>query len=96
MSTATVSIENNALCVSGDITLHNVMTLYRESLLCLKKQSVTKFDFSRLKSSDSAVIALMVEWQRYCQAKGQQASFLNLPSQCQAVIKAANLNVLFH
>lgn len=93
--TANVSIVDHTLKISGDITLHNAMDLYRNSLSYFKQQANYAFDFSGLHSADSALIALMVEWLRLAASHGKKASFANIPSHLESMIQAANMENLF-
>ena len=90
-SKASFTVNQTTLLLSGDITLHNAMSVYRESLPLVKENSVTTFDLAGLRSSDSAGIALMVAWMK-CNKK---AVFLNIPHALLAMAKAANMDGLF-
>lgn len=93
---ASVTLEQNRLCVSGDITLRNAMTLYRDSLPRLM-QCTAGFtvDFSGLHASDSGGVALMVAWLRLAKTQGQKINFIAVPSSLRAMLKAAGMDVLF-
>lgn len=92
---ASFTVNQTTLLLSGDITLHNAMSLYHKSLPLVKENGITTFDLAGLHSSDSAGIALMVAWLRLLIQRDKKAVFLNIPSALSSMAKAANMDGLF-
>ena len=77
---ATVALKANALYLSGDLNVHNVMNIYINSLSYLRVQPNLQFDFSEVNSSDSAGLALMLEWMRYARKNNKTLQFKHISS----------------
>ncbi len=91
---ASIIANETQLCITGDINFSNVMSLYAESLRLLSSKQQFSFDFSGVKASNSAGLALMIEWMRLAQAKKLKASFKNIPPNLLSIAKAAGLDAL--
>ncbi len=52
------------------------------------------FDFHRLASASSAVMALMVAWFRYAHAHGKVISFVNVPEGVMNIVEVSELTDL--
>jgi phospholipid transport system transporter-binding protein len=94
MNTIDISFENEVLFISGDLDFSNVMSLYEKSLPYLRQSQKLTVDFANLHSSNSASIALLLEWRKLAVASGKSIQFLHLPSDCLSIAKAAGLDSL--
>lgn len=86
--------ENKTFFVSGNLTFFNVMSVYEKSLLHLKETSFLHFDFSKLQSSDSAGLALIIEWMKLANESHKDIQFSHLPQNILTIAKAAGLHHL--
>lgn len=95
MKKADITIDNQHIFVKGDIDFTNVMSVYQQSMRKLKPLKQWHFDFSALKSSNSAGLALMVEWMKVARQQNKEIKFKNLSSDLNAIANLAGLTELF-
>lgn len=79
------------LCLSGSIHANNVMALYTQGVEMMRAASTIECDCSKLYSSDSSMLALMVEWIKYAQATHKHLYFTHLSTEIITIIRAAGL-----
>lgn len=77
--------------VSGAMTFDSVSELWRESEEMFSGETVVQVDLRDVTHTDSAGLALLVEWLREARRRGGRVEFLNLPTQMLALADAANL-----
>lgn len=88
-----IKLENNILHVSGDLDFNNVMSLYQQSIqLFAKQSSVITIDFSGLTTTNSVVLALIINWIRYANTLGKTISLQNLSQEVMWLAKGAGLD----
>lgn len=78
---ASIICDNNCLRVSGDVGFATVANLWKMGLPLLANTSALSFDFSQVTRTDSAALALLLEWLKYAKREGKSIVFLNLPAQ---------------
>lgn len=88
---AEILLENNRLMVSGDLSFSTVMDIWRKSLPLLSALDVYCFDFSNVISSNSAGLALMIQWVKKARGEGKNISFDYLPSQVVSIAEASGV-----
>lgn len=88
---ATIIEEGDCLVVSGNLNFATIMPLWNASLLLLIKKSSLRFDLSKIVSSNSAGLALLLEWLRYAKEKKKSITFLNIPSQLLSIANVAGV-----
>lgn len=92
---ADIRFDNDRIFVLGDLDFSNVMSVYARSLTYLNQQTQLNFDFSQLNSTNSAGIALIVEWLKFAKAHRKPIHFYHLPADVNAIAKAAHIeNIL--
>src|SRR3990167_6394962 len=91
---ATITFNNNQFLLSGELDFSNVMLIYEKSLSQLKQAQQLNFDFSQLHSSNSAGLALIVEWIKYAKQHKKKISLTNLPDNLLSIAKAAGIDKL--
>lgn len=91
---ASITATETQLCITGDIDFSNVMSLYAESLRLISNKPCYVFDFSAVTASNSAGLALIIEWLRLAQSRHQHAQFTNIPDNLLSIAKAAGLSAL--
>lgn len=80
-SAATITLENDRLLVTGDLDFTSVVSLWNTSLSLLQNCKDLNFDFSRVTSSNSAGLALLVEWVKLANKQHKKIHFHNIPPQ---------------
>ena len=91
LKSAEINFKNNIFLIHGDLDFSNINMLYKKSLPYLPSVGRLIFDFSQVKSSNSAGLALMIEWQKYALAHHQKLEFQHLPANLLVIAQAANL-----
>ncbi len=91
---ADIIFKDNQFFITGDLTLFNVMSVYEKSLPDLYKCLELCFDFSQLKSSDSAGLALIIEWIKFSKWQHKPIQFKHLSNDIMSIAKAAGINHL--
>lgn len=90
-SCATLRIEEDRLMISGDLTFSTTTKLLNESLPFLKNLSAITIDFSNVQSSNSAGLALIIEWLKWAKENKKTISFTAIPEGIAAVTKVCGL-----
>ena len=80
--------------VRGAMTFDSVTDLWRQSAEMFSGQSVLNIDLADVTHTDSAGLALLVEWLCEASRRGARIEFLNLPAQMLALAGVANLEQL--
>ena len=81
-------------CVQGPMTFDSVSGLWSESRGLFSAGDRLQIDLSEVSHTDSAGLALLVEWLREATRLGGSLSFSNLPAQLLAIAGASNLERL--
>lgn len=93
---ADITLQDNQFLISGDLDFSNVMSVYTKSLQQSDKCSELIFDFSQLKSTDSAGLALIVEWIKLSKLLNKPIHFNHLSSDIMSLAKAAGVDGMFN
>jgi phospholipid transport system transporter-binding protein len=80
--------------VQGDLNFATAASLWQESSRLFPPHSTLLVDLAGVTRSDSAGVALLVEWLRQAQARRQTLQFAHIPAQMQAIIQIADLQHL--
>jgi phospholipid transport system transporter-binding protein len=80
--------------VHGELALGSVAQLLQESKQRFRETSPQSIDFTGITRTDSAGVALLVEWFRLAKAQQREVRFVNAPAQMMAIIHVADLNDL--
>lgn len=91
---AEIILVGNQLCLSGELNFLNVMTVYQKSLPLINQTNNLQFDFSRLTSSNSAGLALIIEWTKLARSLNKTISLYHLSADILSIAKAAGLDTL--
>lgn len=83
--------ENGRLKVSGELTFSSVSALLAESLSYFKSQDELQIDLAGVARSDTAGVALLVEWMHIAKQRDAQLFFSNIPEQMWAIIEVSDL-----
>ncbi|MGD8484385.1 MAG: STAS domain-containing protein [Thioalkalispiraceae bacterium] len=81
--------------IIGELNMSTVPQLLQDMAAVFStSQQARVIDLTDVSRSDSAGLALLLEWQRLAQEQGLQLTFRNLPEQMQAIIKVSGLEKL--
>ena len=82
------------LSVSGELNFKTVMGVWRDSQAFLISSPELIFDLAGVTASNSAGLALLLEWLRYAKRENKKISFLNVPSQLLLIAAVADVKEL--
>jgi phospholipid transport system transporter-binding protein len=91
MSACLEQCGDNHFAVRGELNFDSVVSLWRESERLFPSRSALTIDLAGVNRSDSAGVALLVEWLRQAKQRRQSLQFTQVPSQMQALIEVADL-----
>ena len=91
---ADIRFHNNAFLISGDLGFCNVMHIYERSLSQVQRCHELNFDFAQVTSSNSAGLALIIEWLKCAKQHNKPINFTNLSPDLLAIAKAAGIDNL--
>ena len=78
--------------VIGPLTFATVTRLLGPSLGLLGEADALDIDLGAVPRSDSAGLALLIEWMRHARRRDQPIRFLNMPPQMLAIARASSLD----
>jgi phospholipid transport system transporter-binding protein len=90
-SDASITLQNDRLMVSGDLNFATVMKVWNQSLPLLMKRESFYFDFSNVISTNSAGLALMIEWIKYARSTHKNIEFNYLPPQLMSIASVSGI-----
>lgn len=97
MNTSSQQIKptNDLLLITGELNFTTVMPLFTQSLpLIAARQSEIVFDLSEVTFTNSAALALMLEWVKEGKKQRKTIRFQGLPEKLVSIIKATGVNGL--
>jgi phospholipid transport system transporter-binding protein len=89
---ADITWQDNIFSIQGDLNFSNVMAVYKKSLPQIKIHHELIFDFTTLNSSDSAGLALIIEWIKLSKQQNKICHFKNLSADIMSLAKAAGIS----
>lgn len=95
MNTATAILkrrEDGCFVLSGHINFQTVPMIWRQGMKMFKDAPSLVLDLQGIERSDSAGLALLVEWMRFARNRNRPISFMNMPSQMLAIARASSLD----
>ena len=91
--TSNIVHREGRLMISGDLDFDTVPLLWKESYSWCVKLDALHFDLEQVTFSNSAGLALLLEWIRYAEKTGKKISFHHIPAQLDVLIKATGLPI---
>lgn len=85
---------NGRFQLHGELDFATATELWRESKILFAHNAPVQIDLAGVTRSNSAGVALLVEWLRQAKARQQVLQFINLPAQMNAIIQVADLETL--
>lgn len=95
MAIESVSIVDNAVSLSGDITFYNAPTLCAQLLQMLPKDQAIMVDLKQVTKCDSASIVVLLQIIRFVTKYQQTVKFVNMPKNMRVLSELYDLNSLF-
>ena len=83
--------KNECLFISGDLNFQTVPILFEESLSFLQTYPAITIDFSSVVSSNSAGVALLIEYKKQAEKYKKTIHFHHIPLQLQSLIDATEI-----
>lgn len=80
------------LQVSGELSLRTVPQLWHTAEGLIREAGRVEIDLRGVSRSDSAGLALLVEWMRQAREAGKEIRFLNIPRQMLAIARVSSLD----
>lgn len=88
-------IEPGIYRLHGPLTFDSVPDLWQAGLRLITRHSAITLDLQGLTRTDSAGLAVMVEWMRVARQHSARLQFRNVPAQLRALARTAGLERLF-
>jgi len=89
--------ENNGhFVIDGDLTFATIDKQTLKSFSFLKAAKEITIDLSRVSNTDSAGLALMIEWIKYSRQNRTQLNFKNIPEQLLNLAKLSGFDQTSH
>ncbi len=82
--------------IEGDLTFATIDQKTLKSFVFLKTAKDVTIDLSQVSSTDSAGLALMIEWIKYSRANRTQIGFKNIPEQLLNLAKLSGFDQTGH
>lgn len=83
--------DTRSYSVHGAMTFESVTDLWRQSDGMFSDNTVVEIDLAEVTHTDSAGLALLVEWLREASRRGGRIDLQNMPAQLLALVGAAHL-----
>lgn len=97
MSSLNIIKESNGyFVIDGDLTFATIDKQTLKSFSFLKAAKEVTIDLSRVPSTDSAGLALMIEWIKYSRHNRTQITFNNIPEQLLNLAKLSGFDQSSH
>lgn len=78
----------------GELSFRSVPELLETSLEMIREVPEITVDLADVERSDSAGVALLVEWMREVRRQGKSITYLNIPSQMLAIARVSSLDTV--
>jgi len=85
--------QNGHLIVSGDLNFLTVPLLWEQSLPLLSAYLELNFDLEKVTSSNSAGIALLIEWIKYAENSHKKINFYHISPQLSSIMNALGVSL---
>lgn len=78
----------------GDLSFRSVPELLETARDMIGEVAEITVDLAEVRRSDSAGVALLVEWMRDVRRQGKSITYLNIPSQMLAIARVSSLDTV--
>ncbi|MFZ1828930.1 MAG: STAS domain-containing protein [Candidatus Competibacteraceae bacterium] len=94
MTEATAERNGDTLHIQGELDFDSVAGLWETTRSLFQAEPIHRIDLSGVRHSNSAGVALMVEWLRQTRRRQWPLAFVNIPPQMRAIIEVAELETV--
>ncbi len=94
MAEATATREGETLCIRGELDFDSVADLCETTCSLFQATPIHRIDLSGVQRSNSAGVALLVEWLSQARRRQWPLTFVNIPPQMRAIIEVAELDTV--
>jgi len=91
MGVATAEQDGDTLRVAGELDFDSVAALWAATRVPLAAEPIRRIDLGGVRRSNSAGVAILVQWLRQAQRRQAELVFVNLPAQMRAIVRAVDL-----
>lgn len=84
--------EDDRLVVAGELDFTTVVQLLKDAQPLLGRGTDVRVDLQGVTRSDSAGLALLIEWMRAAQRLSKSIQFLNIPPQMLDIARVSSLD----
>jgi len=84
--------DDGSFALTGSLSFKNVTALRSQGIDLFSEADTLVVDLSDVQRSDSAGVALLVEWMRFARSQDKTISYLNIPQQMLAIVRASSLD----
>jgi len=91
---ATIIDEKNRLVVSGELNFETIVALWKQSLPLLARYPRIDIDLSKVTASNSAGLALLLEWLKYGKRQNKVVTFSEMPAQLRSIASVAGVDLM--
>lgn len=92
MATATVERDGDTLRIGGELDFDSVAELWAVTKALFATEPFACIDLRGVERSNSAGVALLVEWLRQAQGFQRDLRFTHVPAQMRAIIQVVDLD----
>jgi len=90
-----VALGQGRFAIRGELVFANVATVLRQSAEMFAGQAEIDIDLNGVDRTDSAGLALLVEWLRGAKSRSQVIRFRHLPPALQGIAQLSNVSRFF-
>lgn len=91
---AHIVADNGRLVVSGQLNFATAKKLWNASLPLLAMHNELHFDLAKVLSSNSAGVALLIEWIKYAKQHQKMITFERIPAQLQSIAAVSGVTAI--
>src|SRR5688572_24002437 len=93
---AGIDFQQVLIVVSGELNFTTVATLWKESLPRLSGYTELNFYLAKVSGSNSAGVALLLEWIKYAKQEKKPIHFTNIPAHLASILSVSGISALLH
>lgn len=85
---------DGVMFIEGALTFDSVRKVFQTSLALLRSLDSIRIDLANVTHSDSAGLALLIEWKRVAKQNNKTISFENLPKQLLSLARVSKVETI--
>lgn len=91
MGVATAERDGDTLRVAGELDFDSVAALWAATRAMLAAEPIRRIDLGGVQRSNSAGVAILIQWLRQARRHQAKLVLVNLPAQMRAIVRAVDL-----